>query len=115
MVGHTETALRFIPFWDYPNIGSLSRADGFTRAQTRQVGPFCRADGTLQSYDRGEKARRADAAGFGHEASQDPVVRCQIRGRRAANRCRGIRSDLSRDVRRARRNLEKAGETGLNR
>src|SRR6185437_6881248 len=35
--GLTETALRIIPFWDYPDIGSWSRADGFSRAQT-QIG-----------------------------------------------------------------------------
>ena len=85
-------------FWDYPNIGSLSRADGFRRAQTRQIGPFCGSDRTLQSYDRGKEERGADTAGSGRKAFKTAVVRCQIRRRRAADRCRGIHSDLPRDL-----------------
>ena len=115
MVGHTETALRFIPFWDYPNIGSLSRADGFRWAQIRQIGPFCGSDRVLQSYDRGKEERGADPAGSGRKAFKTAVVRCQIRRRRTADRCRGIHSDLPRYVRRLCRNFEKAGEAGLNR
>ena len=41
--GRTENAateLIYIPFWDIPMIGSVSRADGCSRAQIRQIGPF---------------------------------------------------------------------------
>jgi hypothetical protein len=34
------TGLKYIPFWDNPMIGSVSRADGYPRAQTRQIRPF---------------------------------------------------------------------------
>jgi hypothetical protein len=31
---NAATGLKYIPFWDNPMIGSVSRADGFPRAQT---------------------------------------------------------------------------------
>jgi hypothetical protein len=38
--GNRATQLINILFWDNPMFGSVSRADGYSRAQTRQIGSF---------------------------------------------------------------------------
>src|SRR5258705_10885790 len=91
-----RNSVKNYPFWDYPKLGSLSCADGFTRAQTRQIGPFRRANRILPSHDRGKEEGGADTAATGRKAIEAPVIRSQIRGRRATDRRRGIHSDLSR-------------------
>src|ERR1700680_1411106 len=48
---NAATGLKYIPFWDNPMIGSVSRADGSPRAQTRQIGPFRKPDRLLRAYD----------------------------------------------------------------
>jgi hypothetical protein len=40
MRSNRVTELKYIPFWDNPIFGSVSRADGYARAQTQQIGPF---------------------------------------------------------------------------
>jgi hypothetical protein len=56
------TGLKYIPFWDNPMFGSVSRADGYSRAQTRQIGPFLRADRVLRVDDQGTEDGWLDPA-----------------------------------------------------
>jgi hypothetical protein len=94
-------------------LGSLFRANGFTQAQTRQIRPFGRAKRIVRSHDRGQKEGPADTARAGHPALQAPVIRGQIRRRRAADRRSRVRRDLSRHLRGLRRNHKKVGQTRL--
>jgi hypothetical protein len=59
------TELKYILFWNNPMIGSVCRADGFPCAQTRQIGPFRRANRLLRTDGEGPQVRRLDPARVG--------------------------------------------------
>ena len=65
IIQNGQTGLKYIPFWDNPMIGSVFRADGFPRAQTRQIGPFHRAIGFLRANDQGTEGYRLDSTRTG--------------------------------------------------
>src|SRR6202035_4359539 len=78
-------------------IGSVSRADGSSRAQTRQIGPFYGSVGLLRDDDKSSQKCGFDPARTGRSTPQTAIVRRQIRGRRTPGRCRGVFGGLPGD------------------
>jgi len=78
MAENAATELKYILFWDNPMIGSVSRADGSPRAQTRQIGPFRRANSLLRVDDQGAQSRRPDAARARQASTSAAIFCCQI-------------------------------------
>src|ERR1700730_8045764 len=91
---NAATRLKNILFWDNPMFGSVSRADGYSRAQTRQIGPFRRASCLLRVDDQGAQNRRPDTAPAPQTPSSAAIVCRQIQRRRKAGRRGGIYRDL---------------------
>ena len=56
MADNAVTELKNILFWDNPMIGSVSRADGHSRAQTRQISPFRGPNRLLRIMVKARKA-----------------------------------------------------------
>src|SRR6202048_961486 len=75
---NAATRLKYIRFWDNPIIGSVSRADGLSCAQTRQIGPFCRTNRFLRVDDQGAQNCRPDTAPARQASSSAAIVCRQI-------------------------------------